>query len=37
MKEIEAKLREGMDRNGIRGEVQDQIMLTPSACISVGR
>jgi len=27
MKEIETKLREGMDRNGIRGAVQDQIVL----------
>ena len=28
MKEIETKLREGMDRNGIRGAVQDQIVLS---------
>jgi error-prone DNA polymerase len=27
MKDIETKLREGMDRNGIRGAVQDQIVL----------
>src|ERR1022692_82729 len=27
MKEIETKLREGMDRNGIRGAIQDQIVL----------
>jgi error-prone DNA polymerase len=27
MKDIEAKLREGMERNGIRGAVQDQIVL----------
>jgi error-prone DNA polymerase len=26
MKEVEVKLREGMDRNGITGEVQDQII-----------
>jgi len=31
MKEIETKLREGMDRNGIRGEVQDQIVLSISS------
>jgi error-prone DNA polymerase len=28
MKEIETKLREGMDRNGIRGAVQEQIVLS---------
>jgi error-prone DNA polymerase len=28
MKEIETKLREGMDRNGISGAVQDQIVLS---------
>ena len=28
MKEIEAKLRAGMERNGIRGAVQDQIVLS---------
>ncbi len=26
MKEVEVKLRQGMDRNGIRGDVQDQII-----------
>jgi len=31
MKEIETKLREGMDRNGIRGAVQDQIVLAISS------
>ncbi|MGA2591847.1 MAG: error-prone DNA polymerase [Bryobacteraceae bacterium] len=31
MKEIETKLREGMDRNGIRGAVQDQIVLSISS------
>src|SRR5208282_5505349 len=31
MKEIETKLREGMENNGIRGAVQDQIVLSISS------